>query len=138
MKLIATIAQVVLTVLTLSSCEGPYPRACTLIGCNDGFTLRLDHSNWAHGDYQFDIEIDGEKQTCKVTLPFSGCNQGVEPCSSGKANISLSGCALPSNQHSVAEVFVTATFGEMKLKVAHESTVLLERSFRPEFKTSQP
>ena len=125
-------------IILCNSCTEPGAKVCTEIGCTNGFVASLNHPSWAAGTYRFDIQIDGEKFTCLTSLPFASCNL-PQPCDSDKVRIGLSGCALPSSNHSVSDIGTSlVNFSEMKLKITRNTEILLDKSLRPTFKTSQP
>jgi hypothetical protein len=112
--------------------------ACTQIGCVDGLSVGLEHE-WTAGSYTFEITLDGITTYCQATLPFASCE--VEPACPSNSDImvSLSGCALPAENHSFAEVSTTRfDFSQMKVKILLGSTTISEKTFTPEFRTTQP
>src|SRR5688572_18370652 len=82
-------------------------RACTLIGCEDGYRVDLQPaSGWPTGDYRFSIEADTARVTCQASLPLPACGSGpavsCEP--RGVVTIVESGCALPATAHGFPQI----------------------------------
>ena len=123
------------------------PRACTLIGCQDGLTVELEPgSGWPAGDYRFRFEGNGVQVQCRGSLPLPPCQAGravtCEPA--GVATIVESGCALPASAHGFSQVFFDPKVQPATLRVSIEriegssTTVLAAVDLSPRFETLQP
>lgn len=45
--------------------------SCTEMGCNGSYTLTFESDDWADGDYELSVALDGEEAAaCTITLPL--------------------------------------------------------------------
>lgn len=110
-----------LLAIGLSSCVAPEQKACTTIGCVDG--VRVDFSYKEKGSYLVEVTLDDVKTTCKATLPLT--NPPPSPCDRDGVYLTLSGSALPADQHSIGGVLVTSTTAKhIVVRVTRDGTVL--------------
>jgi hypothetical protein len=141
-RFLAVVPALAVVVACSSSPTDP-PRACTLIGCEDGFKVDLTPaSGWPAGAYRFTIDVDATRVTCRGALPLPACQAGpavtCEP--SGLVTIAESGCALAASAHGFPQI----TF-EPKLRpkrvviaVARNESVVARADLSPEFKRLEP
>jgi len=51
----------------VSACDDTHP--CTLIGCTDNTSLRLESATWEQGQYDIDVSYDERNATCSIAVP---------------------------------------------------------------------
>lgn len=117
------------------------PRACTMIGCMDGFSIELRPSSaWPAGEYSFAFVIDGAPVTCTGALPLPACDGGPAlTCdAAGAVQIGESGCALPPESHGFSDILFTGAPKTVELTISRGGAPLLARTFTPTYVQSQP
>jgi hypothetical protein len=116
------------------------PRACTALGCMNGFDLRFSpNAAWPAGAYRFELEADGVKQSCTGNVPFPACGSRALTCTGGQiAQIGESGCALPASDHGFSGLTFSGTPARIRVIVQREGRTLLDREFTPAYTTSRP
>jgi hypothetical protein len=134
-----------------TACSSPVPtdppRACTLIGCEDGLHVRLQpDSGWPPGSYRFSIAADGRQAICRGALPLPPCSSGraltCEPA--GMVTIVESGCALPAAAHGFSEIVFDPALRPGTVVVTIErgddgrEGVAASAHIAPEFRTVHP
>lgn len=119
-------------------------RACTTIGCADGFHVALSPTaGWPAGSYEVVIETEAGKTTCQGELPVT-CDVAGITCTTvpdrGEKNprVGVSGCALGPNEQGYADIQLPDGPASVRVHIAHEGKTLVEQSFSPEYQTSQP
>ena len=89
------------------------------------------------GSYTVTLDLDGERVTCQSALPFAGCSGG-SPCSSSKAILEQSGCALPSSAHEIIGLRVTSAAKTVSLRIELDGTEIASENFSPSYVRSAP
>jgi hypothetical protein len=121
------------------------PRACTLIGCDDGLKVDLvaAEGGWRGGDYVFTFRIDDTPVRCAASLPLPACSAGravsCEPA--GMVTIVESGCALPASAQGFPQVAFDPRLRPDRVSVTIEwrgETVIAREELAPRFRTSEP
>lgn len=118
-------------------------KGCTLLGCNDGFTVAFSpNSGWKPGTYRFVVDIDGQVTTCEGALPLPACAAGPSlKCTpaGGRISIGESGCALPAEQHGFSELRIGgAPVQRVSVTIGQDAQNLVQKTFTPAYATSQP
>jgi len=117
-------------------------RACTQIGCVNGFRISLDPgSDMAAGAYRFEVDIDGALTTCEGNLPLAACEAGPSiTCSSDAVSIGESGCAMEPASQGFGEVLFANPRNPkaVKLTVSRDGEVIGAGEFTPEYERVQP
>ena len=146
---LAMVTPVAVACSTATSVDPPRvdpPRACTLIGCEDGLKVDLaPDSGWPQGDYRFVIESDAVRVTCRGSLPLPSCAAGrALVCEPAVVTIVESGCALPASAHGFAQISFDPTMRPARVRVsiargrgASEAEVAAAE-IAPEYRTLQP
>lgn len=124
-----------------SGCE-MLTKTCTTAGCVTGFAVDLQPTDniWRPGRYRVDVTADGVSGSCEVTLPPAPCGTTSTTCT-GQRNwgVGESGCALPSDQHSINRVaFSGTTPATVAVVVSRDGRQLASQTFTPTYVTSQP
>lgn len=111
-----------LCAVLLSGCAITSPaeqRGCTLLGCNNG--VQIDFSFRDRGAYVVDLMLDGQKTTCRATLPLS--DPPPSPCDRDGIFLTLSGSKLPPEQQSIGGLFISSTTAkQIVLKITRDTT----------------
>jgi hypothetical protein len=127
-----------LAVLLAACASEPGSRACTLVGCQTGYVIALQASQWPTGAYRVDIDADGRKIVCNASIPLPKGNPG-NVCDAADVTLGLSGSELPVDSQSLSEVRFNGTLPKgVHVAVQRDSTVLADKTFVPAYKTSQP
>jgi hypothetical protein len=122
-----------------SSSGGSSGGECTAIGCVDGLSIALvAPGGWTPGSYVFTIVADGATQTCKGALPLPSCNTPGLRCDNTLATIGESGCALPSAEHSFADLRFASGPAKVKVHIERDGSTLADDALEPTYQTSQP
>lgn len=114
--------------------------ACTEIGCDSGVIFRSDPGKvWEPGQYDFFIMSDGMQIICKGQLPLKPCDEGASfKCSNTKVTVGESGCALPAENHAVADVRIEGYPKTVILKLSHDRQPLFHHKLSPVYTESRP
>jgi hypothetical protein len=114
------------------------PKECTAIGCVGGFSLDFSAPLKAAGQYTVVIDADGQQTTCQATLPFAGCSSAA-PCSSGDVLLGLSGCALPTDQHSIIGLQLPSKHpARVVVTIQRDGQPVASQGFDVTYQTSRP
>lgn len=119
--------------------------ACTEIGCQDGFILMLSPSDgWPQGAYEFALETEAGKTTCKGSIPLPPCGQSGLTCATtpdrGEKNprVAISGCALDGASQSFPQIDFPDGPAQVNVRIAKDGTTLVNQVFTPQYTTSSP
>jgi hypothetical protein len=111
---------------------------CTMMGCETGFTVRLQSSAWPTGAYRVELEAEGRSIVCTAAIPLPTGDPG-KVCDADDVSLGLSGSLLPVAQQSLSEVRFFKTFPkQVRIVVLRDSVKLAEQVFTPTYQTSQP
>ena len=107
---------------------------CSLIGCADGFSGSFSPPFTAAGEYVVTADIDGQESTRAGRLPL-----GEDWVGEGDLQLSLSGSALPDDQHSLPGFFLPqAGFSTLEMTVTHDGMEVARWSLSPDWEVIQP
>jgi hypothetical protein len=125
-------------ILLLAGCDR-LTRSCTTIGCGAPFDVRFVRPTWPAGQYRVEVTADGRTGACQVSLPFASCQVAV-PCEGAKAwFLGLSGCALPTADHSLSGVtFNDSRPAQVTVTVSQDGRQLASQTFQPAYTDSWP
>lgn len=128
----------VATLLAACSASDPIePKACTTIGCVDGYTLDFEASSWAPGKYTVELTVDGKSYTCEATLPLDASSKSS--CTLPEVQLGLSGSALPAGEQGLVGLVFTSQPTKVDVTIKLDGATLGQpASFTPAYKTSQP
>ena len=113
------------------------PKACTTIGCANGYSLDFEASSWAQGKYTVELTIDGKPCTCEATLPLDASSKST--CTLPEVQLGLSGSALPVGEQGLVGLVFTSQPAKIDVTVKRDGATLGQpASFTPAYKTSQP
>ena len=115
---------------------------CTEIGCGFPFQVNfVKGSAWRPGTYRVEVETDRVPSACVAQLPFAGCQIAIAVGCEGPANwnMGLSGCALPTDSHTISGVsFSSARPTIVKVSVFHDERPIGTGTFTPTYTVSRP
>lgn len=107
---------------------------CTEIGCADGYSGEFSPPFTTAGDYEFTLSLDGDPSSCQGSLPIRD-----DFTCEGVLQLTVSGSALPDDEHSLPGFFVYRTdFSELVLTVTRDGVEAARWEERPEWVVSQP
>lgn len=113
-------------------------KACTTMGCSSGFTVALHAQEWREGEYQVMITADDRTILCTAKLPLPKTFP-QSTCNAADVMLGTSGSELPFTEQSLYEVRFSNTYpSKVTILVSRDSTKLAEKTFTPEYATSQP
>jgi len=116
---------------------GDDDQACTAMACSDG--LDIAFSVKQAGTYSFNLVADGEVTTCGATLPLPPCDQPAGGCSRQNVTLGLSGCALPTAEHSLEGISLTGVHPtSMEVFVSRDGEEIAHDMFSPTYQTLSP
>jgi hypothetical protein len=112
--------------------------ACTLIGCDDGLTIKFSLDE--PGTYTFELVADGESITCSAALPLPPCSSGgASNCSANGVFVGESGCALDPSAQSLEDLaFMGTTPTSVEITVLRDGVEITRQTFTPAYKTVTP
>jgi hypothetical protein len=113
-------------------------KACTTIGCVDGFSLSFGAGVKTAGSYVIDLDADGKKVRCEAKLPLPPCEQIQNPCNDASVTLELSGCALDASAHSIPGLRVSGKPAKVVVSVNRDNLQLITEEFTPAYTTSTP
>jgi hypothetical protein len=115
-------------------------KACTQIGCTDGLMLRADPSfDWEPGIYEFTVMADARTLSCRGVLPLKPCgNTPTFGCNSQNIRIGESGCALPTTQHAISDIWISGSPKRVVVSATRNGRPFLSRVLLPEYQRLQP
>jgi hypothetical protein len=118
--------------------EDPGGKSCTLIGCQSGLQVQLQHGTWPAGSYSLNVILDDATPVvCIVTLPFASVSTGAT-CSAATVQVQTSGQALGADQHAVTGLWVQTTPAKVQLVLRRDGAVMLDQTLQPTYTTSRP
>jgi hypothetical protein len=112
-------------------------RICTLIGCQNGLSVRLSQPVRDAGTYVVTLDLDGRAVTCQATLPFASCSTGAG-CSAPDVLLEQSGCALPPSGHELTGLQVTSVVRDVRIRIERDGSELVSGNFTPSYTRSEP
>ena len=141
----AAISLVVLVLAVFGCAEG---HACTEIGCADGWSLTLREADGSAPTHVVELDIDGEHVVCppvSLAARFATCSESVtlqlsdevmceEKTSSNGDRMQT---CTPTGRLEET-VFVNGTPAEVVVALSDDGTVTDERTFEPDYETTQP
>lgn len=118
-------------------------QACTQMGCTDGLILRPDSDMLNDpGKYEITFYLDDNNQNqivCMGQLPLKPCEQGDSfSCSSKDVRIGESGCAMPSSEHAIDDIYVFKTPKKIVMVTKHNGKAVMARTLRPKYIFTRP
>lgn len=124
------IAFVGIGTLATTACE---EKVCTLMGCGaEGVTVEFTLRE--RGAYVIDVVVDGERTTCRATLPLRADDSG---CGGSAVVLTRSGSALPESEHTIGPLRIASTTArEVSIRLERDGTVVAEKSFSPAYETT--
>lgn len=135
----------VLLSLVVAGCNDPFgvEKACTEIGCLDGFQVIFEPSSrWPAGSYEILVDIDGESTRCTGSLPLPACASGAAlQCSPASSSVSIgeSGCALPSAEHGFTGFAIPLPMvSSVRVAISRDGATLVDSTLTPSYQTFQP
>jgi hypothetical protein len=91
--------------------------SCTELGCNTGLQVSFVFKD--RGAYVFELDLDGQKTTCRATLPLA--DPPPQPCDRDGVFLGLSGSKLPADQHTIDGLTIpTTTVRHLTVKVVRD------------------
>jgi hypothetical protein len=125
-------------ILLLAGCDR-LTMTCTAIGCGAPFDVRFVRAAWPAGQYRVEVTADGRTGACEATLPFASCQVAV-PCEGEKTwLLGLSGCALPTGDHSLSGVIFHDTRpAQVTVAISQDGRPIASQSFQPAYTDSWP
>ncbi|HQP36677.1 MAG TPA: hypothetical protein PLI95_15935 [Polyangiaceae bacterium] len=113
-------------------------RACTTMGCANGFVVNLQSDAWSAGAYQIAIVADDRTIVCTAALPLPKTGP-QSACDAAGVTLGTSGSELEPTEQSLYEVRFSDTYPKtVTMTVSRDATKLAEQSFTPEYATLQP
>ena len=107
------------------------------MACSDGLNVAFSVNQ--PGTYSFNLVADGEATTCGATLPLPPCDQQAGGCSRQNVTLGLSGCALPSAEHSLEGITLTGVHPtSMEVFVSRDGEEIAHQTFTPTYATVAP
>lgn len=135
------VAAVLALLATLPSCDTE-TQSCTMLGCADGFRVDFQRDGvWPGALYTVEVDLDGAKTTCTVTLPFASCDVAAACTGGDTAAVQLgqSGCALDPLEHKLSGVTILGKEPKaVNVTVSRAGASVGQDSYTPVFSTSQP
>jgi hypothetical protein len=113
-------------------------KACTTIGCVDGFSLSFGAGAKTVGSYVIDLDVDGKKVRCEAKLPLPPCEQAQSSCNDPSVSLDLSRCALDASTHSISGLRISGKPAKVVVSVNRDNLQLLTEEFTPAYTTSTP
>jgi hypothetical protein len=136
-----------LAVLVAFGCEGGH--ACTEIGCADAWSLTLRKADGSAPAHVVELDIDGERVVCppvSLDARFATCADSVmiqladevvcEQHESSNGDRSQAACTPTGRFEEI--VMVNGTPAEVVVALSEVGTVTGERTFEPDYETTQP
>jgi len=118
------------------------PRACTLIGCEDGLKVDLaPSSGWPTGAYQMTLLVDDVRVVCRGSLPLPPCATRAISCEpAGVVTIAESGCALPAASQGFAQIAFDSRLRPKRVEVSitRDEVAVAQAAFTPVFERVFP
>lgn len=114
---------------------------CTLIGCGAPFEVEFVRSGgWPAGDYRVQVDADGQRTVCDITVPFTCQQSAVCDRADPGFFVTLSGCALDPSQESIGGVVFHGenTPANVTVEVFLDGASLGSGSFTPTYTESHP
>ncbi len=119
-----------------AACSSDSTSACTMVGCQSGFTIALQAATWPAGKYSVKIVADGVEHRCEASLPIDQASPSS--CDSDALMLVVSGSALPVAQQKLDSVQVFPIVQDLQVTISRDGTPLATQQFVPNYKTTSP
>ena len=129
-------ASALLTAWLATGCAATESKACTMLGCVDGFDVAFPDQPSAAGTWSVVVKTPKDTRTCTVKVPFAGIDPGV--VCSGDLQLNTSGSALAASQHRISGVHLADTPTQVTVTVQRDGAKVAEQAFAPAYKSSTP
>jgi hypothetical protein len=113
-------------------------KMCTLLACLSG--VRVTSTFKQAGAYVFDVTVDGEKTTCRASLPLPPtAPTPTPPCDRSGVRLVLSGSALAPSEHSINGLELdTTTARSITIRATRDDRSIGESTVAPAYVLSPP
>lgn len=113
------------------ACGGSAPpeaKACTTMGCgSQGVDIAFTYRE--AGTYVFEVTVDGEKTTCRVSLPLEP--RFSNACDCVDVTLGLIGSELPAEQQSIQNLMIQTTRAEIvHVRATRDGALLGDKTIR--------
>lgn len=118
----------------------PIAKACTQMGCRSSLHIDVTGTKPGKGKYVIEVEADGKKTQCELSLPLKACDKGPSTTCKGDVKVELgeSGCALPPAEHSFGPIQLPDSPSAARVVIKKDGKPLADKRFTPAYKTLQP
>jgi len=114
-------------------------KACTQMGCIDGFTVDVEPQVWPHGQYKFTIAADDRNTICEGALPLPACGKPALTCKGDvEVMVGESGCALPPAQHGFGGFTFKGAPAKVSIAITRGGKEVAKAAYTPAYKKVQP
>ncbi|MCW5835641.1 MAG: hypothetical protein KIS78_24785 [Labilithrix sp.] len=109
-------------------------KTCTTIGCGlEGVEIAFTYRE--AGTYIFEVTVDGEKTTCRASLPLEP--RFSNACDRIDVVLGLIGSALPAEQQSIQNLNVKTTTAEVvHVRATRDGVLLGDKTIRLSYKVT--
>lgn len=116
------------------------PKACTKIGCRSSLEIEVTGARATKGKYSFEIEADGKKAQCELSLPLQPCDKGLSAKCKGDVKVEMGeiGCALPPAEQGFGPISLPDSPTTARVVIKKDGKPFADKRFTPSYKTSQP
>lgn len=114
------------------------PNGCTLLGCEDGISIRLAVPRaWPVGAYTFRLDLDGEAVTCEAAVPLAGCGDAdVAPCSLNEHGVHITS-TCDHDEH-LDTIRITKPAKTIAVEIEQDGRIVGSATYEPTYKVAHP
>ena len=113
---------------------------CTQADCINLLKIELDQSPGQAGSYQIDIEADGRRGHCEITLPVPKCGEPAAHCDGTFPIMAIENgaCEKPAKDQALFPIGIGAAPNEVVVRVRRDKKLIAERRVKPKYTVVQP
>lgn len=122
-----------------AGCSGD--KECTLVGCNDGFSVTaLASEGLRDGSYEVQLMLDDEAVTCAHPQLVAAPQQsGTCTAASVRSSVVIHNGGAPGTEGANAlAISITGTPSQVVLRVLHDGQLIGEANYEPSYQTIMP
>jgi hypothetical protein len=121
----------------LFGCDTFEGKSCTMMACHSGVSVNFAFTR--PGSYVFDVTVDGEKTTCRTTLPLPASTTPGAACDRNGVRLGLVGTAFFETEQSISGLELdTTTAKSITLRATRDGGMIGESTVAPPYKVGPP
>ncbi len=124
-----------------ASVAAPEPaKACTKMGCLGLLDLRIESAPGKRGRYVVEVEADGMRGSCTMTLPYPKCGAPLSTCEGTLPVMAREGdaCKVPAAEQTLLPMILGVAPERVTVRVTLDGKKLGEQTATPVYESVRP